>query len=90
MSSKVGLKGQVVIEKAIRDALEIVPGSIAVQRVVGDHVEMRFLPPEHNESVFGILADHVTRSVSDAELADAIAAASAQAAVERYRRSGHE
>lgn len=89
MGNKVGAKGQVVIEKEIRDALAITPGSIAVQRIVGDHVEIWFLPAEHNESVFGILAEHVTRAVSDEELEAAIEESAAQAAVERYRQSGH-
>lgn len=89
MSNKVGSKGQVVIEKSIRDALSILPGSVAVQRLVGDRVEIRFLPPEHNESLFGILADYVTRSVSDAELERAIQAATEAASMERLQRSGH-
>lgn len=87
MASKVGSKGQVVIEKAIRDALAIAPGSIAVQRQVGDHVEMWFLPPEHDASLMGILAEHVTRPVSDEALEEAIEAAAAQAAVERFQRT---
>jgi AbrB family looped-hinge helix DNA binding protein len=32
MATKVGAKGQVVIEKAIRDSLGIEPGSLAIQR----------------------------------------------------------
>jgi len=40
MASIVGSKGQVVIEKAIRDALAVKPGSIAVQRLAGDISEV--------------------------------------------------
>lgn len=64
MVSKVGSRGQVVIAKEIRDALGIVPGSLAVQRRVGDIVELRFLPPEHRRSLHGILAPYVTATVS--------------------------
>jgi AbrB family looped-hinge helix DNA binding protein len=53
---KVGAKGQVVIDKRLRDKLGIGPGWIVVQAVVGDHIEMRFFPPEHNRSLLGILA----------------------------------
>ena len=60
---KVGTKGQVVIDKAIRDDLGIEPGFVAVQRRVGDHVEIRFYPAEHERSLRGLLADAVTRPV---------------------------
>ena len=55
MATRVGEKGQVVIEKAIRDRLGVEPGSLAVQHVVGDHVEIRFLPPRHSRSLRGVL-----------------------------------
>ena len=48
MASVVGSKGQVVIEKAIRDALAVRPGSIAIQHLSGDHVEIKFIEPEHD------------------------------------------
>lgn len=56
MSSIVGTKGQVVIEKAIRDALCLKPGYIAVQRLAGDRVEITFVEPEHDRSLRGILS----------------------------------
>ncbi|RME62732.1 MAG: AbrB family transcriptional regulator [Caldilineae bacterium] len=67
MATTVGTKGQVVIEKPIRDALGVRPGYIAVQRLVEDHVEIFFLPPEHTQSLRGVLADVTDVSVpSDA------------------------
>jgi bifunctional DNA-binding transcriptional regulator/antitoxin component of YhaV-PrlF toxin-antitoxin module len=51
----VGPKGQIVINKEIRDRLGIQPRWIALQRIVGDHVEVYFLPPEHNKSLLGCL-----------------------------------
>lgn len=55
MTHKVGTKGQVVIEKPIREVLVIEPGFLVVQRVVGDHVEIRFFPPGHERSLRGVL-----------------------------------
>ena len=68
----VGQKGQVVIAKEIRDALGIEPGWVALQRVVDDHVEIRFFPPDHRESLKGTLAPYLKRHIaSSAEFADA-------------------
>lgn len=64
MSSIVGAKGQVVIEKPIRDALSVKPGWIAVQRLIGDRVEITFLEPEHDRSLRGVLSRPAQRSVS--------------------------
>ncbi len=55
MANRVGPKGQVVIEKAIRDRLGVQPGWIALQRLVDGRVEISFLPPEHTASLAGIL-----------------------------------
>src|SRR4051812_48815790 len=61
MANLVGTKGQLVIEKEIRDRLGIKPGSVAIQRIVDGHVEIHFLPAEHNESVAGILAPFIKK-----------------------------
>lgn len=64
---KVGTKGQVVIEKRLREKLGIGPGWIAVQRVVGDHLEIDFLPPEHDDTLTGILAPYTKVEISPEE-----------------------
>jgi AbrB family looped-hinge helix DNA binding protein len=77
----VGTKGQVVIEKAIRDKLGIGPGWTAVQRLVDNKVEIRFVPPEHDRSAFGVLRQYVKRSpVTDDEMDEAFG----DAVVEEY------
>lgn len=59
MAYVVGPKGQVVVAKEIRERLGVKPGWIALQRLVNDHVEVYFLPPEHRRSLKGSLAKHV-------------------------------
>lgn len=59
MSGTVGSKGQIVIEKAIRDRLGIAPGVQTIQKVVQDHVEIFFLPPRKNGSLKGALAPYI-------------------------------
>ena len=56
MANVVGEKGQLVIEKPIREALGVEPGYVSVQVLVEDHVEIRFFPPEHRRSLRGLLA----------------------------------
>ena len=58
MSHVVGTKGQVVIAKEIREQLGVEPGWIALQRVVDDHLEVCFLPPDDKRSLKGSLSQH--------------------------------
>lgn len=61
MANVVGTKGQVVIAKEIRDKLGVEPGWLALQRLVDDHVEVYFVPPEHRRSLKGSLAKYATK-----------------------------
>jgi AbrB family looped-hinge helix DNA binding protein len=63
----VGTKGQIVIEKEIREKLGLEPGWLSVQRLVDGHVELYFVPPEHARSLKGILAPHSDRHVRPEE-----------------------
>ncbi len=71
MSAKVGSKGQIVIEKPIRDALGVKTGFVAVQNLVEDHIVIHFYPPEHEASLKGILASERHKHVSAEEWPEA-------------------
>jgi len=86
MATLVGTKGQVVIEKSIRDALGIQPGSIAVQRHVGNQVVITFFEPTRSRSLKGTLADFAKVTTTDSvALAQAEEAAWSNAASEEWR-----
>lgn len=70
MTYLVGNKGQVVIAKEIRERLGVKPGWVALQRLVGDRVEIYFLPPEHRESLKGGLAQYLKTRVPPGEAWD--------------------
>lgn len=65
MAHIVGPKGQVVIEKDIREKLGVGPGWLAIQQLVGDHVEIYFIPPEHERSLAGILTPYTDVRIPD-------------------------
>jgi AbrB family looped-hinge helix DNA binding protein len=67
MTSTVGERGQVTIEKAIREELGIYAGDQAVQRVENGRVIIEFVPAPHNRSLAGILRDKVRRVPDDAD-----------------------
>jgi AbrB family looped-hinge helix DNA binding protein len=87
MSYKVGTKGQIVIEKYIREQLGVQPGWQALQMLVDDHLEIYFVPPEHDRSLAGSLAKHIKGSLPTNEaLRKARANAWAKAGKEREKR----
>ena len=63
MTYVVGHKGQIVVAKEIRDRLGVRPGWVALQRLVGDRLEVYFAPPEHRTSLKGSLSKHVKARV---------------------------
>ncbi len=64
MASKVGERGQVTIEKSIREELGVYGGDIAVQRLEGRRVIIEFVPAPHRRPLAGLLRD-VARPVMD-------------------------
>jgi AbrB family looped-hinge helix DNA binding protein len=62
---RVGERGQITIEKAIRDRLGIKPRDIAVQEVVDGRMVVHFLPAPHRRSLYGALKPQGRRPVKD-------------------------
>ena len=60
MTCTVGDQGEIVIEKELRDQLGIRPGWIALQRLVDNRIEIQFIPPAHDKSLKGSLAEYAT------------------------------
>lgn len=69
MASTVGERGQVTIEKAIREELGVYAGDLAVQRVEDGRVVIEFLPAPHRRSLAGVLRDKVRPVMDDADWA---------------------
>ena len=69
MASTVGERGQVTIEKTIREELGVYGGDIAVQRVEGTRLVIEFVPAPHRRSLAGALRDKVHPVADDADWA---------------------
>lgn len=65
MANRVWANGEVVIEKSIRDALGVKPGWLAIQQLVEGRVEIYFVPPEHNDSLYGVMASNTDVRIPD-------------------------
>jgi hypothetical protein len=52
-----------VIDRHARHKLGLRPGWVAIQTVVGDHLEVRFLPPVHDRSLAGSLKAYARKPV---------------------------
>jgi bifunctional DNA-binding transcriptional regulator/antitoxin component of YhaV-PrlF toxin-antitoxin module len=88
VSTVVGTKGQVTIERGIRQELGVKPGWRAIQRRVGHQVVITFRPPRHRRSLLGILSNpRAPRLETDLAFQKAVEQAWDEAAAEAY---GHE
>ena len=65
MSSRVGERGQITIEKAIREELGIYAGDEAVQRVEGGRIVIEVVPGRHRRSLAGSLKGKIRRRPGD-------------------------
>ena len=65
MVSRVGERGQITIEKAIREELGIYAGDQAVQRVQDGRIVIEVVPGRHRRSLAGSLKDKVSRRPDD-------------------------
>lgn len=65
MPSRVGERGQITIEKAIREELGIYAGDEAVQRVEDGRIVIEVVPGRHRRSLAGSLRGKVTRRPPD-------------------------
>ncbi len=65
MTSRVGERGQITIEKAIREELAIYAGDEAVQRVEDGRIVIEVIPGRHRRSLAGSLRDKIGRTPMD-------------------------
>ena len=65
MTSRVGERGQITIEKAIREELGVYAGDEAVQRVEDGRIVIEIIPGQHSRSIAGALRDKVRRRPAD-------------------------
>lgn len=65
MASRVGERGQITIEKAIREELGIYAGDETVQRVEDGRIVIEVVPGRHRRSLAGSLRGKVTRQPED-------------------------
>jgi len=65
MSNRVGERGQVTIEKQIREKLGVYAGDHAVQRIEDGRVVIEFVPGSHSRSLAGALRSKVRSRPTD-------------------------
>ena len=78
LASRVGERGQVTIDKHIREELGVYAGDQAIQRVEDGRLVVEFVPAPHSRSLAGVLRDKVSDKPADESwpaIRDAAAAA---------------
>jgi bifunctional DNA-binding transcriptional regulator/antitoxin component of YhaV-PrlF toxin-antitoxin module len=65
MASRVGERGQITIEKGIREELAIYAGDETIQRVENGRIVIDVVPGRHRRSLAGSLRDKVGRTPTD-------------------------
>jgi bifunctional DNA-binding transcriptional regulator/antitoxin component of YhaV-PrlF toxin-antitoxin module len=59
MASRVGERGQITLEKRIREELGVCAGDQAIQRVENGRIVVEIMPGRHRRSAAGILREKV-------------------------------
>lgn len=67
MASRVGQRGQITIEKALREELAVYAGDQAVQWVEDGRLVVAFVPAPHRRSLLGALAGKITKYPANPE-----------------------
>ena len=82
---RVNNRGQITLDEDVRRQLKVEPGMVAHQRVIGDRLEIVFLPAPHSRSLFGVFhdADGGVRATTSDELEEAVSTALADEIVQR-------
>ncbi len=62
MPSRVGDRGQITVEKAIREELAVYAGDQAVQWIEDGRLVVEFVPAPHARSLAGALAGEIART----------------------------
>lgn len=65
MPSRVGERGQITLEKRIREELGVYAGDQAIQRVENGRIVVEIVPGRHRQSLAGMLRDKVTHWPAD-------------------------
>ena len=65
MTSRVGDRGQITIEKAIREELAISAGDETIQRIEDGRIVIEVVPGRHRRSLAGSLRSKTTRQPED-------------------------
>ena len=65
MASRVGERGQVTIEKRIREELGIYAGDEAIQRIEDGRIVIEVVPGRHSRSLAGAARPHIRRQPPD-------------------------
>jgi len=65
LTNRIGERGQLTIEKQIREELGVYAGDQAIQRVEDGRVVIEFVPGPHSRSLAGALRNKVQRRPKD-------------------------
>ncbi len=79
MSAVVNPRGQITVDREIRERLGVRPGMVAVQQTVGNQLIVTFIPASHKRSAAGMLGRPRRRVPRDwSEITEAAGQAIAQ------------